>query len=103
MTTDHVSQCHISMVLEYLQGDSTTSLGSSATASPLQEEMCPNNQLEPSLAQCEANTSHHCYLGEEANPTLPQPPFRDLHRAVRSPLSLLLSRLTHLSSLGRPP
>ena len=33
-------------------------------------------------------------------PTSPQPPFRWLHRAIRSPLRILFSRLNNLSSLS---
>ena len=40
------------------------------------------------------------YLEEETNPTSPQPPYRELQRAIMTPLSLLFSRLNNPSSLS---
>ena len=59
--------------------------------------MFPNAQPEPPLAQLEAITSHPVAVTWEQGPTPTslQPPFRELERATRSPLSLLFSRLNH--------
>ncbi|KAK4832175.1 LOW QUALITY PROTEIN: hypothetical protein QYF61_020955 [Mycteria americana] len=62
---------------------------------PLGEEFFPNIQAKPPLVQLEAISSYPitCYLGEETDP--------HLSRAIRSPLSLLFSRLNNPSSLSR--
>ena len=67
---------------------------------PFSEEIFPNIQSKPPLVQLEAVSSCPvtCYLGEETDPTCLHPPFRQLQRAIRSPLSLLLSRLNTPSS-----
>jgi len=44
--------------------------------------------------------SYCCKLGEEADPTSPQPPFRELQKDIRPLLSLLFSRLNNPSSLS---
>ncbi|KAK4829093.1 hypothetical protein QYF61_002044 [Mycteria americana] len=53
---------------------------------PLGEEICPNIQSKPPLAQLEAISSFPmtCYLEKRRTPTSRQPPFR----AIRSPLQL---------------
>ncbi|KAK4821856.1 LOW QUALITY PROTEIN: hypothetical protein QYF61_004333 [Mycteria americana] len=72
---------------------------------PFSEGKFPNIQSKPPLAQLEAIASRPiaCYLGEETDPTSRQPPFRQLQRAMRSPLSLLFSRLNNPRSLSRCP
>ena len=67
--------------------------------------MFPNTQPEPLLAQPEAITSHSIAVTWEQRPisTSPPPPFRVLQRGMRSPLSLLFSRLNHPSLLGCSP
>ena len=77
--------------------DTTTSLGSlchcSTTLSEQKSFLISNLNL----------SSYCCYLGEETDPTSPQPPFRSLQKAIRSPLSLLFFRLNNPSSLTRSP
>ncbi|KAK4832035.1 hypothetical protein QYF61_020550 [Mycteria americana] len=67
---------------------------------PFSEEKFPNIQSKPPLAQLEAISSCPitCYLGEETDPHLTTTSFQ---RAIRSPLSLLFSRLNNPSSLSR--
>ena len=71
-------------------GDSTTSLW---------------RELEPPLAQLEAIPSHPVAVSGEkrSTPTSPQPPFKELYRAVRSSLSVLFSRQNSPSSLSCSP
>ncbi|KAK4819124.1 hypothetical protein QYF61_025591 [Mycteria americana] len=66
---------------------------------PFSEVKFPNIQSKPPLVQLQAISSRPmaCYLGEETDPTSLQPPFRQLQRAMRSPLSLLFSRLNNPS------
>ncbi|KAK4806181.1 hypothetical protein QYF61_001104 [Mycteria americana] len=67
---------------------------------PFSEVKFPNIQSKPPLAQLEAISSCPitCYLGEETDPHLSTTSFQ---RAIRSPLSLLFSRLNSPSSLSR--
>ncbi|KAK4815510.1 LOW QUALITY PROTEIN: hypothetical protein QYF61_003068 [Mycteria americana] len=69
---------------------------------PFSEVKFPNIQSKPPLAQLEAISSHPitCYLGEETDPHLSTTSCQAV-RAVRSPLSLLFSRLNNPSSLSR--
>ncbi|KAK4817223.1 LOW QUALITY PROTEIN: hypothetical protein QYF61_004134 [Mycteria americana] len=54
---------------------------------PLSEEKFPNIQSKPPLAQLEAISSRPitCYLGEETDPTSPQPPFRQFDEVSPQP------------------
>ncbi|KAK4824801.1 hypothetical protein QYF61_019469 [Mycteria americana] len=63
------------------------------------EEIFLNIQSKPPLEQLEAISSHPitCYLAKETDPHLSTTSFQ---RAIRSPLSLLFSRLNNPSSLS---
>ena len=66
------------------------------------EEIFPNVQPEPPLAQLKAITCSPIAVALEKRLILtsPQPPFRELYRAIKSPLSLLFFRLNNPSSFS---
>ncbi|KAK4811465.1 hypothetical protein QYF61_010344 [Mycteria americana] len=104
----HVPEHLIQTSFKYLQGwrlNHFTRQPVPMLDNPFSEEIFPNIQSKPPLAQLEAISSRPitCYLGEETDPTSRQPPFRQLQRAMRSPLSLLFSRLNNPRSLSRSP
>ncbi|KAK4812304.1 LOW QUALITY PROTEIN: hypothetical protein QYF61_014090, partial [Mycteria americana] len=94
---NHVPKHHIYT----WDGDSTTSLGSlfQCLITLSVKKFFPNIQSKPPLVQLEAipSCSMACYLGEETDTHLSTASFQ---RAVRSPLSLLFSRLNNPSFLS---
>jgi len=90
MPTAHGPQCHIHMALEHLQGQWLHHLYGQPV--PLSccsswEEIIPNIQPEPPLAQLEPIPFHLVAVTWEKrlSPTSPHPPFTWLWRAVSSP------------------
>ena len=73
----------------------------------LETKFLPNIQPESPVEKLEAITPHpisiSSYREQRLTPTLPQSPFRKMRKAMRSPLSILRSRLTHPGCLSHSP
>jgi len=96
MPTNHSPQCHIFKILKHLQEWWLHYHPGQPFPTPhhsIWEEIFPNIKPAPPLAQLTAASSRPIAVREEAHPTSTQPPFRQLWRAIRSPLSLLFSRI----------
>ena len=103
-----VPQYNIWMFLEHLQGWWLHHLPGQPIPvmdHSFGEEILPNIQPEPFLVQLEAVPSCPAAVTWEKRPTptSPQPPFRQLYKVIRFPLSLLLSVLNNPSSLSCSP
>jgi len=87
--------------------DSTTFLDSlcHCLTAPCKNNFFPNIQFEPSQAKLEVIPSHPDTVSWEKRPTptSPQPPFRCLWSAIRSPLGLLFSTQNKFSSVSCSP
>ena len=109
---NHVPQCHVYTSFRYLQGwclNRTLEQPVPVPDSPFTEEIFPNIQSKPPMAQPEAISSCpiSCYLGEETNTHLATTSFQVLHspsywvRALRT-ASLIRVQLNNRSGWTLP-
>ena len=104
---NHVLKCHIYIFFGHLRGWWLHHFPGQPVLIPdhsFSREIFPNIRFNPSLKQLEAIASHPVtsYLGEETNVHLTTISFQVVvESAIRSPLSLLFSRLNNPSSFSR--